>query len=48
MRDYVARQVFVLIHIAGKINIADILTKSQVVSVFTELMGAYHAHVGGE
>ena len=44
LRDYVARQVYVMIHITGRINMADILTKAQAVSVFIELMTAYHSH----
>ena len=33
-----------MVHITGRINMADILTKAQAVSVFLELMAAYHAH----
>ena len=44
LRDYVARQVYVMVHITGRINMADILTKAQAVSVFSELMGAYRLH----
>ena len=45
LRDYVARRVFSLVHLPGKINMADILTKAQAVSVFVELMAAYDAYV---
>lgn len=45
LRDYVARDVFVLVHIAGSINLADILTKAQAVAVFNQLMQAYDAFV---
>ena len=38
----------VLIPIAGRTNIADILTKAQATAVFTELMAAYHAFVAGD
>ena len=37
--------VLVLVHLPGKINIADILTKAQAASVFNELMSAYDALV---
>ena len=45
LRDYVARLVLVLVHLPGKINVADILTKAQATSVFVELMAAYDALV---
>ena len=45
VRDYVARLVLDLIHIMGRVNMADILTKAQTVSVFKELMAAYRAYV---
>ena len=45
LRDYVARDVLQLVHIAGKVNIADILTKAQAVAVFTQLMAAFDAFV---
>ena len=35
---------YVMVHITGRINMADILTKAQAVSVFSELMGAYRLH----
>ena len=37
--------VLVLVHLPGKINVADILTKAQATSVFVELMAAYDALV---
>ena len=43
LRDYVARQVYVLVHLPGGVNMADILTKAQATSVFTTLMAAYEA-----
>ena len=48
LRDYVARLVLVLIHLPGKVNMADILTKPQAVSVFNELIQAYDAFVSAE
>ena len=42
----VARLVFAIVHLPGKVNMADILTKAQAVSVFNELMSAYDAYVG--
>ena len=45
MCAYVARDVFVLKFISGKVNLADVLTKAQAVSVFNELMTAYDAYV---
>ena len=45
LRDYVARLVLTLVHLPGKINVADILTKAQAASVFNELMTAYDALV---
>ena len=45
LRHYVARLVFTLVHLPGRINMADILTKAQAPSVFVELMIAYDAHV---
>ena len=45
LRDYVARLVLELVHLPGKINIADILTKAQATSVFNELMVAFDALV---
>ena len=33
-------------HVAGTINLADILTKSQATSVFVSLMAAYDAYAG--
>jgi hypothetical protein len=44
LRDYVARLVFVLVHLPGKVNLADILTKAQAPPVFIELMTAYDAY----
>ena len=41
LRDYVARLVFVMVHIAGSANVADILTKPQAAAVFTELIALY-------
>ena len=43
LQDYVAREVFVLTFISGKVNLADIMTKAQAVSVFNEIMTAYDA-----
>ena len=40
-----ARRVFTMVHLPGKVNMADILTKAQAVSVFNELMIAYDAYV---
>ena len=45
LRDYVARDIFSIVHLPGRVNIADILTKAQAVSVFVELMRAYEAYV---
>ena len=45
LRDYVARLVFALIHISGRINLADILTKAQATATFNELMQAYDAYI---
>ena len=44
LRDYVAREVFSMQTIPGSINLADILTKAQAVSVFNALMAAYDAY----
>ena len=41
LRDYVARLIFVMAHVEGKYNIADILTKAQAPSVYAELMALY-------
>lgn len=41
LRDYVARLVFVMKFIAGKANMADILTKAQAVAVYLELMRVF-------
>lgn len=38
LRDYVARLIFALEYVPGKLNVADILTKAQAVSVFTSLL----------
>ena len=46
LRDLVLRLVFVLKYVAGKVNVADILTKAQAPSVFVELMAAHDAIVG--
>ena len=46
LRDFVARQVFVLVFVTGDVNIADILTKAQAPSVFVALMRAYAAYTG--
>lgn len=46
LQDYVARNVFSMTHIAGVVNLADILTKAQSVAVFTQLMAAYDAYSG--
>ena len=48
LRDYVAREVIVLSHIAGVINIADMLTKEQAVSMFTQLMQVYDAFIAAD
>ena len=40
-----ARDVFSIVHLPGRVNIADILTKAQAVAVFVELMRAYEAYV---
>ena len=45
LRDYVARDVFTLIWLSGSVNLADILTKAQAVSVFTGLMQSYDSFV---
>ena len=45
LRDYVARNVFVLKHIPGTTNLADILTKAQAVAVFASLLAAYDVAV---
>ena len=37
-----------LSHIAGVINLADILTKAQAVSVFVNLMTAYDAYASND
>ena len=42
LRDLCARRVFELKHIAGAINIADILTKGQALAVFVKLMKILH------
>ena len=41
----IARLVFVMVHLPGVLNMADILTKAQSVSVFNQLMTAYDAFV---
>ena len=41
LRDFVARMIFVLVHIQGTTNLADILTKAQSVKVFRDLMALY-------
>ena len=43
LRDYVARLVFVLVFVPGKLNVADILTKAQAVAVFNELMREFES-----
>lgn len=45
LRDYVSRLVFCLTFIPGKLNMADILTKAQVVAVFNELMREFDNYV---
>ena len=45
LRDYVARLVFSLVFISGRINMADILTKAQTVAVFNELMDVLAAYM---
>ena len=45
LRDYVARDVFEMQHVTGTVNLADILTKAQAVSVFNQLIAAYDAFV---
>lgn len=45
LRDYVARDVYEMIHVAGSINLADILTKAQSVAAFNTLMQSYDAFV---
>ena len=47
LRDYVARLVFVLIHLPGKVNLADVLTKAQTHNVFNELLAAHDALTSG-
>ena len=47
LRDYVARLVFVLIFLPGKVNLADILTKEQAHNVFIELLAAHDALTSG-
>ena len=46
LRDFVARQVFVLVFVTGDVNIADILTEAQAPSVFAALMRASTAYAG--
>ena len=41
LRDCVARMIFVMVHIQGTTNLADILTKAQSVKVFRDLMALY-------
>ena len=43
LRDYVARFLFLLTFVAGKSNVADILTKAQAVAVFNELMREFES-----
>ena len=38
IRDLVARRYFVVVHIAGKDNVADIFTKAQSRAIFLHLM----------
>ena len=45
LRDYVARLVFILTFVPGKLNLADILTKPQAVAVFNELMREYDRYI---
>ena len=47
LRDFVMRRVTSLRYIAGKLNVADILTKAQAPADFHALMNAYDALVGG-
>ena len=48
LRDFVAREVFAMVHLPGTINLADIMTKAQAVAMFNNLMQAYDAFIANQ